>query len=438
MTVKEIALGDLKENSYNPRTRFDDAAMADLKESIEDLGLNQSLRVRPIDENGTYEVIAGIRRLKALRDLYDDDHPVECIVKDVDDGGAQWIALAENLNREDLTPVEEAWAFAEYVTVDYRGDEESFGEYINEAKNQNLPITTPNHSHSQVQRLSEKVPASAGSVAARLELLALPSDVLNDVESGELGQEDARAIGDVLRQIPDASVRRERMRHLSDKAAKGSFTGSEVREKANAIRDEWEDRQQQDLERVEGFADAATSAESDLRSELVSTVEWYNDRDDTDEGLSTNGSKTLVEAANNVTSALQERIAALGGERLTELDDEESDLKQERNRLEQNVEIVRREGHDRCPFCKAGILIPDIEDRIEEYEHEIEAVQDQKKELNDDREAYREQRSELRESITKFEDAVSRLRSQLDSKDIDPDDLDATVPDEALGDTGGA
>ena len=436
MTVEEIPLKNLRENNYNPRTRFDDAAMADLKESIEDLGLNQSLRVRPVDENGTYEVIAGIRRLKALRDLYGDDHPVECIVSDVDDDGAQWIALAENLNREDLTPVEEAWAFAEYVTVDYRGEEGSYAEYIKGVKENQVSIEVPSNRHPNVEALAERIAPTHGIIANRLRLLALPEPVLSQIEAGDLGTGIARRIADKLRTVPDPEYRQQQMARIAEQAIAEPLGAEDVEAKAESARDEWEDRQQQDLERVEGFSDAATSAESDLRSELVATVEWYNDREDTDGDLSTNGERTLLDAANSATSALQERIAELGGGRLTELDDEESDLKQERNRLEQNVEIVRAEGHDRCPFCKAGILIPDIEDRIEEYEHEIEAVQEQKSELNDDREAYREQRSELREAITEFEDAVSRLRSQLDSKDIDADDLDATVPDAALREGG--
>ena len=436
MASKDIPLKDLHENTYNPRTRFDDAAMADLKESIESVGLDHGPMVRPNEEG--YEVVSGTRRLKALRDIHgaDSDVLIPCNVRELDDDEAQWAALAENLAREELTPVEEARAYAEYVTVDYRGEEESYAEYIKTAKNLSKAVSAPGKGAAEVKALADQIPPSAAGIRNRIKLLPLPDDVLTQVESGEFGTSKAWHIADILRQIPDADYRQSQMRQVADQTVANGLDKEAVREKANSARDEWEDRQQQDLERVEGFADAATSAESDLRSELVSTVEWYNDREDTSGDLSTNGERTLLDAANNVTSALQERIAELGGDRLTELDDEESDLKQERNRLEQNVEIVRAEGHDRCPFCKAGILIPDIEDRIEEYEHEIEAVQERKSELNDDREAYREQRSGLREAITEFEDAVSRLRSQLDSKDIDADDLDATVPDAARSEGG--
>ena len=66
--LQEITLGKLVENDYNPRKRFDDAAMADLQNSIERIGLLQPLAVRPLD-GAKFEVICGVRRFRALSNL---------------------------------------------------------------------------------------------------------------------------------------------------------------------------------------------------------------------------------------------------------------------------------------------------------------------------------------------------------------------------------
>jgi ParB family chromosome partitioning protein len=433
MTATDIELRNLHDNDYNPRKRFDDAPMADLKESIERVGLVQPLTVR--ENEGGYEVVSGIRRLKALREVHgeDSDEPIPCNVRELNDDAAKWVAIAENLAREDLTPVEEARVYANAVTVKYREDddgepiEETYAEYINHTRDKNLDLDIPAQTNPQVQTLAGRITTSDGTIASRFRLLVLPDDELNAVENGELGVESARRIGEILRHLPDSTVRDEHMTRIAKESIEGRTSLDEIRERANAVLQEWEDRQQQNLERVENFADAATSAESDLRNELKETAEWYNGRADDD--LEIDGETTLTDAASTAVEALQTRVSELGGERLTELDDRESDLKRERNRLEQNVEIVREEGHDRCPFCKAGLLIPDIEDRIEEYEREIEAVQEEKEELSEEREAYRERRADLREAVTEFENACSRLRPQLDSADVTPDELDAKVPD---------
>ena len=99
----------LQAGKYQPRTRMDEGALNELAESIKSQGLLQAILVRPIDESGSgakYEIIAGERRYRAARIAGLTEVPV--LVKAVDDQAAAAMALIENMQREDLNPLEEA------------------------------------------------------------------------------------------------------------------------------------------------------------------------------------------------------------------------------------------------------------------------------------------------------------------------------------------
>ena len=100
-----LKLDQLQTGRYQPRTRMDEGALYELAESIRSQGVMQPILVRPVD-GGRYEVIAGERRMRAARLAGLDDIPV--LVKQVPDEAAAVMALIENIQREDLNPLEEA------------------------------------------------------------------------------------------------------------------------------------------------------------------------------------------------------------------------------------------------------------------------------------------------------------------------------------------
>lgn len=101
----------------NPRRHFDRAALEELKEGIRAVGgLLQPLVLRPLS-NGQFEIIAGERRARALRELYGDDYEVPYVVADVDDIMAATMAIIENAKRSPVSPAEEAEACAELLGV---------------------------------------------------------------------------------------------------------------------------------------------------------------------------------------------------------------------------------------------------------------------------------------------------------------------------------
>lgn len=106
----------MQAGKYQPRTRMDEGALNELAASIKAQGLMQPILVRPIAHNGSdrYEIIAGERRFRAAQLAGLTDVPV--LVKDVDDQAAAAMALIENIQREDLNPLEEAQGIHRLIT----------------------------------------------------------------------------------------------------------------------------------------------------------------------------------------------------------------------------------------------------------------------------------------------------------------------------------
>ena len=106
---RSLSLDQLQPGRYQPRTRIDDAGLAELAQSIRSQGVMQPVLVRPIASSGAsprFEIIAGERRFRAARMADLDRIPV--LVRDVSDETAAAMALIENIQREDLNPLEEA------------------------------------------------------------------------------------------------------------------------------------------------------------------------------------------------------------------------------------------------------------------------------------------------------------------------------------------
>jgi len=103
--LQNLAIDRLKPGRFQPRTRMDDASLAELADSIREQGVMQPILVRPI-EGGRFEIIAGERRWRAAQKA--GLREVPALVKNVPDQAALALALIENIQREDLNPIEEA------------------------------------------------------------------------------------------------------------------------------------------------------------------------------------------------------------------------------------------------------------------------------------------------------------------------------------------
>ena len=161
--VKKINISQIIPNPSQPRKNFIENELKELSLSIKNQGLIQPIIVRPVDD-GQYQIIAGERRWRAsqLAGL----HEIECIIRDVEDINVLEAALIENIQREDLNVIEEAYA--------YKG--------LIELKN----ITNEN--------LAKKIGKSSSHVSNILRLLELDDEIKNFVIKGKLSMGHARAL----------------------------------------------------------------------------------------------------------------------------------------------------------------------------------------------------------------------------------------------------
>ena len=160
--LRDLPMTSLRPNPFQPRTRIDEAELADLARSMEASGLLQPVIVRPRD--GGFELIAGERRWRAAERL--GWQKIPAVVKEVDDRTLLTLALIENLQRDDLSPIDEA--------AGYR----RLGEEFKLA-------------HAEIARV---VGRDRSTVANLLRLLQLPADVQALVHEKRLSAGHARAL----------------------------------------------------------------------------------------------------------------------------------------------------------------------------------------------------------------------------------------------------
>ena len=161
--VVSLRLSEIVPNRAQPRKQFDEEALAQLADSIAQHGVLQPLLVRPLAD-GTYQLVAGERRWRASRQAGLTEVPVT--VREMTDKEAAQLALIENLQREDLNPMEEANGYRTLMDT-YELTQEETAQVVNKSR-----------------------PA----VANALRLLKLPLAVKDLVESGKLSAGHARAV----------------------------------------------------------------------------------------------------------------------------------------------------------------------------------------------------------------------------------------------------
>ncbi|HHU91882.1 MAG TPA: nucleoid occlusion protein [Halanaerobiaceae bacterium] len=161
-TVKKIPLDDISTNPYQPRSIFVPEEIDELALSIKNYGVIQPIIVREKDKG--YELVAGERRYRACLALGLKEIPA--IVKEIDDPELAEIALVENLQRKDLSFLEEARAYQQLIKI--------FG------------LTQ--------RELAEKIGKSQSTIANKLRLLTLPTDVCQQLEDENISERHARAL----------------------------------------------------------------------------------------------------------------------------------------------------------------------------------------------------------------------------------------------------
>ncbi len=180
--LKNINIEDIVPNLSQPRTHFDIEAIDELAKSIQENGLIQPLVVRPI-EDGKYEIVAGERRFRACTKAMMTSIP--CIIEEYDDQHLAQAALIENIQREDLTPIEEAKSY----------------KYLMET-----------HNMTQ-QEIADQVGKKQSTIANKLRLLNLPVQIQDAVNERRITERHARA----LLSIDDSKKQVNMLKKIEDK-----------------------------------------------------------------------------------------------------------------------------------------------------------------------------------------------------------------------------
>jgi len=197
--IKKIPVTNIIPNPYQPRTVFDDEKIDELCETIRSHGVIQPIIVR--ERGGKYEIIAGERRWRAVKKLGMDRIPA--IVKEFDDQQAASIALIENLQREGLTAIEEAMAYQKLIEL---------------------------HGLTQ-ESMAKRLGKGQSTIANKLRLLHLPTEVQNALLARKITERHARALlslkneelqlkvlGEIIEKELNVKQTEQRIQHILEKS----------------------------------------------------------------------------------------------------------------------------------------------------------------------------------------------------------------------------
>ncbi len=256
--VKVIALDRIESNPDQPRMIFDEAALHELAGSIKEHGVLQPILVRPLGEN-RYQLIAGERRWRASREA--GLATIPALVEEIDDETALEISIIENLQREDLSPLEEATMFDRMVRE---------------------------HGYS-IRKLAEKLGKDKGYLENRLRLADAPDEIRQLVSL----RKDTLSHAYELLKVEDPKKRKR----LAAQVASGELSLVKLKEKIEGRKARVPD----------DGADAATEVGPTTEEADEAASGW----NPTERGTVTIGDDSLVNARHQLSDAVEDLVAVL-------------------------------------------------------------------------------------------------------------------------------
>jgi ParB family transcriptional regulator, chromosome partitioning protein len=227
---QSLTLVQIQLPSSQPRRYFDENALSELVSSVKQHGILQPLLVRPL-KGGKYELVAGERRYRAAKEVGLTEVPV--VIRELDNNEALQLSLIENLQREDLNPVEETEGIlqllslclshpvSEIVSLLYRLNNEQTGKV-----NHNVVV---NEEMTQIQEIFESLGRMQWQsfVKHRLPLLKLPQEIFEALQTGKIAYTKALSIA----KVKDESNRKA----LLDEAIALDLSLSQIKEKIQLL-----------------------------------------------------------------------------------------------------------------------------------------------------------------------------------------------------------
>lgn len=204
LSIKAITLP-----ANQPRRYFDPEKLRQLTESIRQHGILEPLLVRPTAKDGLYELVAGERRFRAAQEIGLDSVPVT--IRELSDENALQLALVENLQREDLNPVEETEGILQLLALRLKIPSIDVPSLLYKMRNEALGTVNQNVLINSESQAVQAVFTELGTITwesfatTRLPLLRLPPEILEALQSGKIAYTKAQAIA----RVKDDSQRKE-------------------------------------------------------------------------------------------------------------------------------------------------------------------------------------------------------------------------------------
>jgi ParB family chromosome partitioning protein len=211
-----LKLAHLQPGKYQPRTRMDEGSLYELAESIKSQGVMQPILVRPLAASGRYEIIAGERRFRAARLAGLDEVPV--LVRAVPDEAAAVMALIENIQREDLNPIEEAQGLKRLVD-EFRLTHEQAAQAVGRSRSAASNLLRLLNLAAPVQQMLLAGDIEMGHARALLMLEAAPQILAaNEVAAKKLSVRETEKLvarrGNEGRQSPLMRIKHDKSRDI--------------------------------------------------------------------------------------------------------------------------------------------------------------------------------------------------------------------------------
>ena len=227
-----LRIADIEPNRDQPRKEFDEQALAELSQSIMQHGVLQPILVRPLPLGG-YQIVAGERRYRASRMAGLTEIPA--VIRELSDNETMELALIENLQREDLSPIEEAKGYKTLIDT---------------------------YSMSQEQ-VAQTVGKSRPAVANTMRLLLLPDDVIELVENGDISSGHARA----LLSLEDKAL----MSNVADEIVKKNLTVRQVEKMVKDLLKQPQERTRKVKQKPSDFSEVELALSEYLGNKVVVT-----------------------------------------------------------------------------------------------------------------------------------------------------------------------
>lgn len=374
--------------------------MEELKESTKDFGLIEPLVVRQL-KNGKYEIVAGMRRYYALKDQKIE--VVECNVLDLTNKQAIDVAFIENIQRQDLTAIEEANMFLNRLKLNPK-----FLEEFEKSETVSLFFSKNIKSEKSefIKELADTYHINSKTISNKLSLLCLPEKLQNAIENDELQLRIAYNIARLC-QIENTDLAQKAMLEIHDdyKLEKDSLSLDEIKmriskkiEYYKSKKDEQKEIAEQRIQELKKKIKETKKSKDEILKKLAKEIikiqnnEAFEDIDfsemtiiepSTDEDIfDKNKKEDIFSKSEKFFGFLEEEDKKYKGNELYEKTVENiDDLENRISDIRLLVSRVREKDIRQCPFCYASIDLPEINKKVEKYQDELEVLKSQRSKI---------------------------------------------------------